>query len=58
MSRYFLIFSLLMVSACNNFENRGVDFEDAKNSPLLIPPCADNTAVSEQNGSQIKTVNQ
>ncbi|MBO4405854.1 MAG: hypothetical protein J5821_03920 [Alphaproteobacteria bacterium] len=44
MGKYFLIFSLLMVSACNSLENRGVDFEDAKNSPLLIPPCADGTA--------------
>ena len=57
MSRYFLIFSLLIVSACNNLENQGVDFEDAKNNPLLIPPCADKVAVSEQNNS-IETVNQ
>lgn len=41
MSKYFLLISLLMISACNSFENQGVDLESAKNSSLLIPPCVD-----------------
>ncbi len=41
MSKYFLLVSLLMISACNSFENQSVDLESAKNSPLLVPPCID-----------------
>ena len=39
MSKYLLLFSFLMVSACGGIENQGVDLDSAKNSSLLIPPC-------------------
>lgn len=41
MSKYFLLVSLLMISACNSLENQSVDLESAQNSPLLVPPCVD-----------------
>lgn len=53
MSKYFLLLSLLMVSACGGFENQGVDFESAKNSPLLIPPCADNVIVKQSSEANV-----
>jgi len=34
-----LLLSCLMLSACGGIENQNVDFESAKSSPLLIPPC-------------------
>jgi len=39
MNKYLLLFSFLMISACSDIENQNVDFESAKSSPLLIPPC-------------------
>jgi len=40
MSKYFLLIPLMLISACGGLENQGVDFENAKNNPLLVPPCA------------------
>lgn len=39
MNKYLLLLSCLMLSACGGIENQNVDFESAKSSPLLIPPC-------------------
>ncbi len=39
MNKYLFLISFLMLSACGGIENQGLDFEEAKNSPLLVPPC-------------------
>ena len=39
MNKCLLLLSFLMISACGGIENQSVDFEEAKNNPLLIPPC-------------------
>lgn len=39
MNKYLLLLSFFMLSACGGIENQSVDFDAAKNNPLLVPPC-------------------